>query len=253
MVEIDIKFNIVPEEMAKVGVCFGHRTSKCNPKMKPYIWGVKGSVHIIDVEKSAEKLKQALEFIEKLVLENKKLILIGTKIPVKELIKEISSDCGLDYVTERWIGGTFTNFKVIRKRIDYFLDIEAKKAKGELSKYTKKERLEIDKDLDRFEMKFGGIRNLTSLPEAIFVSDIEQDNLAVQEARIKGIKIIAIADTNVDPSLVDYFIPANDDAVSSVGYILNKVKQTILAAKDERQKIKDKEQKEQKTEKTEEK
>ena len=243
MAETDKKFNIVLEEMAQAGVCFGHTTSKCNPKMKPYIWGVKGPVHIIDVEKSAEKLKQALEFIEKIIIEDKKLILVGTKIPIKDLIKEISSECDLNYVTERWIGGTFTNFKVIRKRIDYFLDIEAKKTKGELSKYTKKERLEIDKDLNRFEMKFGGIRNLTSLPEAIFVSDINHDDLAVQEARIKGIKIIAIADTNVDPSLVDYFIPANDDAVSSVGYILNKVKDSILTAKNKRQKLKDKEKK----------
>ena len=224
-------FKIDPEEMAQAGVHFGHRASRVHPKMESYLCGTRNTVHIIDLEKTTERLKEALKFIQETISENKNLLLIGTKIQLKDLVKEVAAECNLPYINERWLGGTFTNFEVIKKRIEYFKDLEKKKAAEEFKKYTKKERAKIDQKLKGLEIKFGGIKNLTKLPDAIFVLDMQKDALAVKEARIKGIKVIGISDTNVDPTLADYPIPANDDAISSVKYILEKVKEVILKTK----------------------
>lgn len=224
-------FQLDIEEMAKAGLHFGHRTSRLHPKMKPYLEGVRNTVHIIDLEKTKEKFIEALKFIQEIISQGKVLLLIGTKIQVKNLVKEMAGECSLPYVNERWLGGTFTNFEIMKKRIEYFKDLERKKKEGELEKYTKKERAKIDQELSKLEIKFGGLKNLEKLPEAIFVLDMKKDNLAVKEARRKGVKVIGIADTNVDPTLADYPIPANDDAISSVKYILEKVKEVILKAK----------------------
>lgn len=224
-------FNIDPAEMSRAGLHFGHRTSRVNPKMKPYLSGVRNGVHIIDLEKTKEKFEEALDFIQKIISEGKTLLVVGTKIQVKDLTKEMSEECGLPYVVNRWLGGTFTNFETIKKRIEHFKDLERKKAEGQFEKYTKKERAKIDQELKDLEIKFGGIKNLEKLPDAIFVLDMKTDALSVKEARAKGIKVIGISDTNCDPTLADYLIPANDDAVSSVRYILEKVKKVILSAK----------------------
>ena len=224
-------FKINTEEMAQAGLYFGHKTSKIHPRMKPYLFGARNGVHLIDLEKTAEKLKEALKFIQKLISEGKTLIFVGTKIQVKDLVKNTAEECGLPYVTERWLGGTFTNFDIIKKRIEYFKDLENKKKEGELEKYTKKERAQIDKELAALQVKFGGIKTLSQLPDAIFVLDIKKDDLAIREAMAKGIKVVGISDTNTDPALADYPIPGNDDAVSSVKYILDKVKDVILKAK----------------------
>jgi len=224
-------FGINLKDMTEAGLYFGHRISRIHPKMKPYISGTKNAVHIIDLEKTAENFKEALDFIKDIISEEKALLLIGTKIQVKDLVKETAEDCDLPYINGRWLGGTFTNFKTIKKRIDYFKDLEKKKETGELKKYTKKERIKIDRELMNLENKFGGIKNLEELPYAIFVLDMKKDALAVKEARKKGVMIIAIADTNVDPTLADYPIPANDDAISSVKYILEKIRKVIIGSK----------------------
>ena len=224
-------FNINPEEMAQAGLHIGHRISRVNPKIKPYLFGVRNNVHIIDLTKTAEELKKALKFIRELILENKILLIIGTKIQVKDLVKDFSAECALPYVSERWLGGTFTNFDILGRRIEYFKDLEKRKATGELEKYTKKEKAKFDHELRDLEIKFGGIKNLEKLPDAVFVLDMKKDFLAVKEAREKGVKVIGIAHTNVDPNLADYPIPANDDAISSVKYILDKVKEVILKTK----------------------
>ncbi|MFA4998527.1 MAG: 30S ribosomal protein S2 [Candidatus Paceibacterota bacterium] len=220
-------FNLNLEEMAKAGLHFGHRTSNINPKIKPYIFGTRNTIHIFDLEKTVEKMKEALKFIRELASENKILLVVGTKIQVKKMTEELAKACDLPYVNERWLGGTFTNFDTILKRIEYFKSLEKKKKEGELDKYTKKERAKIDKVLKDLEIKIGGIRNLTKLPDAILILDMKKDLLAVKEARMRGVKIVGIADTNVDPELADYPIPANDDAISSVKYILEKVKEAI--------------------------
>ena len=227
--EIDFKLDV--EEMARAGLHFGHRTSRIHPKIKPYLYGVRNGVNIIDLEKTVEKLKEALRFIKELISEGKILLLVGTKVQVKNSVKEVAEECGLPYIIERWLGGTFTNFEIIKKRLEYFKDLEKKKAGGELEKYTKTERAKIDREIGDLELKFGGIKNLERLPDAIFVSDMKKDALSVKEAKMKGIKVIGIADTNVDPTLADYPIPANDDALSSVKYILEKVKTAVLKAK----------------------
>jgi small subunit ribosomal protein S2 len=225
------KLNVDVEEMAKAGLHLGHKSSKIHPQMAPFLYGVRNGVHIIDLEKTKEKFVEALEFIKNLISEDKILLIIGTKIQVKDLVESVARDCDLPYVNVRWLGGTFTNFEVVKKRLEHFKDLENKKTKGELDKYTKKERALFDKELKDLEMKFGGIKNLERLPDAIFIIDIKKDALAVKEARQKGMKIIGISDTNVDPNLADYPIPANDDAISSVKYILEKVKETILNTK----------------------
>ena len=224
-------FKIDPEEMAQAGLHFGHRTSRIHPKMAPFLYGIRNTIHIIDLEKTKEKLKEALKFIQKLISEDKILLLVGTKIQIKDLVKDTAKDCGIPYVNERWLGGTFTNFETIKKRIDHFKDLEKRKAEGELEKYTKKEKAEIDRGLKNFELKFGGIKNLSRLPDAIFVLDIKKDALAIKEARQMQIKVIGISDTNADPTLADYPIPANDDARSSVKYILEKLAGVIKKQK----------------------
>ena len=231
-------FGIDLEEMLKSGLHFGHRISLCHPKIKPYLLGVRNTVHIIDLEKISQKFKEALNFIQGFIAEGKTLMIIGTKIQVKELVKKIAEECDLPYVNERWLGGTFTNFEVIKKRINYFKDLERKKAEKEFEKYTKKERANIDKELKNLEIKFGGLKKLEKIPEAIFILDMKKDKVAVKEARMKGVKVIGIADTNIDPTLADFPIPANDDAISSVKYILEKVKEVILSAKRKRQSAK---------------
>jgi len=221
-------FNLDPEEMMKAGVHFGHRTSKHHPKMGDFLYGVRNSVHIIDLTKTAEKLKEALEFVQKLISEDKIILFVGTKIQAQELLKNFAQELSLPYVVERWLGGTLTNFETIKKRTEYFKDLEKKKAEGEFEKYTKKEQVGLDRELEDLEMKFGGIKSLEKLPDAIFVLDMEKDAIAIKEAREKGVKVIGIADTSVDPTLADFPIPANDDALSSLEYILNKVKEAIL-------------------------
>ncbi len=227
------EFNLNPEEMAKAGLVFGHRTSKTHPKMKEYISGVRNTVHIIDVEKTAGKLKEALEFVQKLISENKILLLVGTKIQSKQLVKEVGKEIGIPYISERWLGGTFTNFETIKKRVEYLKNLEAKKEAGELEKYTKKERAKFDKEINDLENKIGGIKNMDRLPDAIFVLDMIKDELAAKESRKKGIPVIAVCDTNINPELADYIIPASDDSVLSAKYILEKIKEVVLKTKTE--------------------
>lgn len=224
-------FNI--EEMEKASVQFGHRVSKLHPRMKPYLSGVKNGVHTIALEKTSEKLAEALKFIYSLVSEGKNVLLVGTKVPIKEMVKQSAESVNLPYVNERWLGGAFTNFDTILKRVNHFKDLQKQKEQGALDKYTKKERMIIEKEIQSLKTKFNGVRDLVKLPEAVFVSDMRKDELAAKEARKKGIKVIAICDTNTDPNTIDYPIPANDDAISSVKYILDRFVEVVSEAKKE--------------------
>ena len=219
------KVDPVIEEMTKAGLHFGHKTSKTHPKMKPYIGGVRNTVHMFDLQKTREYLQKALDYIQSLRAEGKTLLLVGTKIQIKNLVKETAAACSLPYVSERWIGGTFTNFGTIAKRTEYFRGLEQKKEAGELEKYTKKEQLGIAEEMKNLEMHFGGIKNLAKLPDAVFICDLDKNQLVLREAKNKGIPVIAIVDTNIDPTLVDYVVPANDDAQSSARYILDKIQE----------------------------
>ncbi|MFH1582489.1 MAG: 30S ribosomal protein S2 [bacterium] len=225
------KIKLDPEEMMEAGLHFGHKTSKIHPKIKPYLYGVRNGIYIFDLEKTSEKLNEALDFINNLISEGKTMVLIGTKVQIKSLVGETGREINIPYINDRWLGGTITNFGMIKKSIEHFKELEEKKKTGELAKYTKKERAEFDKKIESLEMKFGGIKELTTIPDAIFVLDMKKDLSAVKEAKLKGISVIGLADTNIDPSLADYPIPANDDAITSVKYILEKLKEVVLRAK----------------------
>lgn len=226
MAKGDIKLNI--EEMSAAGVQYGHKVSKLHPKMKHFVSGIKNNVHTFDLEKTAKEFEKALNFIGKLVSEGKVIIFVGTKVQLKALVKDSAEEVGVPYVTERWLGGTFTNFETIQKRVSYFKDLERKRETGELEKYTKKERLDFDKEIAILKTKFEGIRNMQKLPDAVLILGLDKDITCAREAKKKGIKIISIVDTNVNPDIVDYMIPANDDAISSVKYVLEKTKDCII-------------------------
>jgi len=224
-------FNLNIEDMEKAGLQFGHRVSKLHPRMKPYLSGIRDGVHTLALEKTAEKFAEALKFVSDLISEGKILVLVGTKIPIKNLVREAAEAVGVPYINERWLGGTFTNFETILKRINHFRDLKKQKEIGGLEKYTKKEKMKIDKEIKALEIKFEGIKNLAKLPDAVFVLDMNKDGLAASEARKKGIKVVAICDTNIDPNLVDFPIPANDDAISAAKYVLEKFSDVVGAAK----------------------
>jgi len=215
------------EEMLKAGVHFGHRTSKWNTKMEPYIFTSRNNIHIIDLEKSHEKLEQALEFISGIKETKGTILFVGTKISTKDIAKKLAQEAKMPYVTEKWVGGTLSNFEVISKRLTYFRDLEKNKKTGELKKYTKKERHDFDIELQKLESKFGGIKEMTKLPDVLFVIDVHKEKLAVKEAGMKEIPVVGICDTNADPTTVDWPIPANDDAISSLKLILDAVAQVL--------------------------
>ncbi|MDP2926957.1 MAG: 30S ribosomal protein S2 [bacterium] len=228
MVKHELQVDINHEAMLEAGMHFGHPASTLHPRMKPFLFGTRNGTQIIDLEKSGEKLKEALKFIQELTKENGVVLLVGTKIHIKKMVKEVAEECGLPYVSERWLGGTFTNFETIKKRVSHLKALEKEMAEGLLDKYTKKERAAIEKEVEGLEKRFGGIKTMEVLPQAIFICDMKKELLAIKEARHKGVKVIGLADTNIDPKLADYPIPANDDAVNSVKYILDKIKETIL-------------------------
>lgn len=220
--KLNTKVNV--EEMQEAGLHLGHKTSKLNPKTSEFVLGIKNTVHVFDLEQTAKCLEGAIEFAKVLGKEKKVLMFVSTKPPLKRLVKETAIELKMPFVVERWLGGTFTNFEVISKRAKYFKKLEEEKESGEFEKYTKKERVKKEKDLQSMGLKFEGLKNLDKMPDAIFIADIVKDKLALKEAFENKVKTITIVDSNADPSLVDFPIPANDDAISSVNYILSKIK-----------------------------
>lgn len=233
-IEKKIGYGISVDDMIQAGLGYGHDKSKLNPKMKDYIAKQKDRVHIIDLDQTAEKLTEALDFVKELKSEGKSIAFVGTKVAIRDLVKDIAIKCNSPYVTERWIGGVFTNFKEIRKRINYFKDLEAKTKEIDFEKkYVKKERLTMLKELERLRLKFDGVKNMEELPKAVFIVDVTKDTIALTEARQCGIKVIAFADTNVNPKLIDYPIPGNDDAYTSIEYVLYKIEEVFNGKKAE--------------------
>lgn len=228
------KMELSLEGMLKAGMHFGHKKARWNPKMKGYIFGLRQGVHIINLEKSLECLKKALSFAEELVAKDGQILFVSTKKQAKDLVFTIAEETQMPYVNQRWLGGTFTNFGDIFSRIKYLLNTKADIEAGKFVELTKLERLRLKKDLEKLEEKVGGLSRMKRIPEAIFVLDIKKDMTAIREARKKGVKIIGIVDTNFDPNLVDFPIPANDDALSSLGYVLKIFAQSIVEAKKKR-------------------
>ena len=212
---IDLKILI------KNGVHFGHQTSRWFPKMAPYIWGYKNNIHLIDISKTAHQLEQAAKFLESIASKNKSILLVGTKKAAKGLIKQISADLNLPYVTERWVGGIFTNRLQVQKAVKNYQTYKEILEKSDQYSYTKKELNVCQKKLDRLERNIGGVKNLTWPLGAVLVVDVKKEHVAVKEAQVVGIPIVALVDTNCDPTGINYVIPANDDAPRSIGVLLN--------------------------------
>ena len=218
--------------MLKAGVHFGHKKSKRHPKMSQYIYTVRNGISIKDLGKTTTKLNEALEYVKDITSKGGVILFVGTKKQARETVKETAEKCGMPYVTERWLGGTFTNFEKIASSIKRLEKMVSEKESGELEKkYNKKERLEIDREIKRLERKFGGIKTMKKLPEAVFIIDIKEDLTAVTESNSKKIPIVAIVDTNVDPTLVSYSIPSNDDAIGAIKLMTNAVADVIIEAK----------------------
>jgi len=221
------------EEMLKAGMHFGHSTSRWHPKMEPFIFTSRKGVYIIDLMKSRQMLETALEFIKKMTSESKQILFVGTKNQVKKPLKALAQEAGMAYVTEKWLGGFLTNFAIIRKTIRKYQDLLDNKNAGKLDKYTKKERLEIDREIARLEIRVGGLTNLKKLPDVLFIWDIKNEKTALLEARKKNIPVIAVCDTNANPEGVKYIIPANDDATKTIKLILQCVKEALSDGKKE--------------------
>lgn len=221
-------------EMAQAGLHLGRKKSKWHPKMKPYIYSVQHGFQIIDLAKTAECLEAALKFLSETVKKGGAVLFVGTAPSASIIIEEAAKAVGMPYVSKRWIGGTLTNFKVISGRSNHYKDLLKKRESGELQKYTKKERLEFDKEIERLEKKFGGIVNLDKPPAAVFIVNTKVDEIAVREARRTKIPVVALLNTDTDPTPIDYPIPANNSAVPALKYIIDKIVETINKAKSER-------------------
>lgn len=219
-------------EMLEAGVHVGHVRSKRHPAMAPYVWGLRANVEIIDLMKTKEKLAAALAFLKQTAREGKLILFAGTRPSAKDLIRQTAEELGYPYVNQRWIGGTLTNFWVIRKRIETLEGLEHEKATGGFEKYTKWEQLELEKKMERLREHFDGLRRLSKLPDAVVIVDISHDKIALQEAARVKTPVVALTDTNTDPRKIAYPVPSNDDARPAVAYMLGRMKAAICEGKE---------------------
>ncbi len=223
--------NAVVKELLEAGAHFGHLTSVWHPKMEDYIFTQRNRIHIIDLEKTAERLDQAYAFVRELITNRQTLLFVGTKKQAQQIIEEEASRCGMCYVNQRWIGGTLTNFDTIQSRINYLVGLEDRQIKGELEHLPKKEKAKIEKEISRLNIKIGGFKEMDTLPGALFVVDIIKDKIALSEAKKLDIPVVAIVDTNCNPEEVDYPIPANDDAIKAIKLICSRIADAVLEGK----------------------
>lgn len=213
-------FSVAVEDLLEAGSHFGHQVRRWNPKMDKYIWSSRDGVHIFDLLVTADKLAEACEYLYQAASQGKRIVMVGTKRQAAEIVKETAQKAGVNFVTERWMGGTITNWEQIKGRIDKLTKMKEDREKGEFKKYTKREQMLLDREIDRLERFFGGLVGLSNYPEVLFVVDTHKERIAVREAKNKGITVVGVIDTNADPSVVDYVIPANDDAVRSIKLIV---------------------------------
>jgi len=230
MIDVSIK------TLLEAGAHFGHRTWRWNPKMKDFIYGEKNGIHIIDVEKTLEHLQEAYEFVCDQTAEGKKVLMVGTKRQAKDIILDCAEQCNAYYVTDRWLGGMLTNFRTIKKTIARMLDYEKMEIDGRASNMPKKEALKIHKERIKLNKYLNGIKDMTNLPDIIFIIDIKNEDIAYKEALKLRIPVVAIVDTNIDPDNIDYPIPGNDDATRSINLFTS----IIAAAIEEGNEIHDK-------------
>ena len=229
-----------PEEVSiksllAAGAHFGHQTSRWNPRMKKYIFTARNGIHIIDLEQTAALLHITCDYVKDLVAKGEDIIFVGTKKQAKEAIEEEAKRCGMPYVNQRWLGGMLTNFDTIQTRIDHLVRLEDQKARGQFEVLPKKEAQTLTKEIERLNRQMGGFKEMTKLPGAVFIIDPVKDLIAVTEARKMGVPIVAVVDTNCDPTLIDHPIPANDDAVRAVRLICSCMASAVLEGRKARE------------------
>ena len=215
------------QELLNAGVQFGHLKSAVHPNMFPYIFGTRNNIHIININLTVEKLEQAIQFLQQCKKENKTVLFVGTRFPVRSLVQEIATALKMPYITTYWPGGLITNWDTVRTRIERFKELEKLTTSENWEKYTKQERALMSRELEKLRDRWGGIQNMEKVPDVLFIVDLQEDNIAFAEAKKKNIPVISLVDTNINPQGVDYFIPANDDSVSSVSVILHKIKDSL--------------------------
>lgn len=221
------------QDLLEAGVHFGHQSSRWNPKMKKYIFAARNGIHIIDLKKTLTALQEALQAIRSVTLEGDRVLFVCTKRQLRPIIEQEATRCGAFFVTERWLGGMLTNFATIRKQIRRLKELERGLDEGAYEFYTKKEQLLLQREREKLEKYLGGVKDMGRLPGALFVVDARKELIAVKEAKKLGISVIAIADTNADPDLIDYPIPGNDDAIRSVSLIVGAAADAIEQARRE--------------------
>ena len=219
---------VTMKQLLETGVHFGHRTRRWNPKMARYIYTERNGVHIIDLQQTVRALERAYAFVRDVVAEGKQVLFVGTKRQAQETIRLEATRCSMPYVNQRWLGGTLTNWQTIRERIEYLKDLEARKAAGEFDRLTKREALMREREIEKLNGRLGGIKEMQGLPGALYVVDVKNEETAVKEADRLGIPIVAIVDTNCDPDLIDYVIPANDDAIRAIRLLTSKIADAVL-------------------------
>ena len=219
------------KQLLEAGVHFGHQTRRWNPKMAPYIFTERNGIYIIDLQKTVRKIDEAYMFVRDIALENKSILFVGTKKQAQESIESEAKRCGMYFVNNRWLGGTLTNFRTIRTRIERLNAIDAMEKNGQFDVLPKKEVIKLQAEREKLEKNLGGIREMKKLPGARFVVDPRKERIAVTEARKLGIPIVAIVDTNCDPDEIDYVIPGNDDAIRAVKLIAGKLADAVLEGK----------------------
>ena len=219
------------KQLLESGAHFGHQTSRWHPRMKRYIFTKRNGIHIIDLEQTVSMLGNACNFIKQVVADGGNILFVGTKRQAQETIEEETRRCDMYYVNQRWLGGVLTNFSTIQNRIDYLVRLEDQQAKGEFSRLPKKEALKLEKEIIRLNRLIGGFKEMTSLPAALFIVDVIKERLALAEAKRVGIPVAAIADTNCDPTDINYPIPANDDAIKSIKLICGRIADAVIEGK----------------------
>ena len=223
---------VTMKQLLEAGVHFGHQTKKWNPKMAKYIYDARNTIHIIALQLTVDLIEEAYKFIHKVASEGKSVLFVGKKNQAQEAIKSEAERCGMFYMNQRWLGGTLTNFQTIRTRIDKLTKLNQMEAIGEFELLPKKEVIKLKAERDTLEKNLGGIKNMRTLPGALFVVDLRIEHIAVKEARALGIPIVGLVDTNCDPDLVDYVIPGNDDAIRAVKLIASIIADAVVAAKE---------------------
>jgi small subunit ribosomal protein S2 len=227
------------KSLVEAGIHFGHRASHWNPKMAPYIYGKRNKIHVLDVKETVKGLLRARKFLTRTVAEGKDVLFVGTKRQARDSIERHAEDCGMHYITERWLGGTLTNFRTIRERLKRLEELERLEESGEFNSYSKKMEAQLKREKRKIQINLGGLRNMTQLPGAMVVVDVRHEHNAVREAKKLGIPTVALIDTDSDPDYADIPIPGNDDAMRGIDVIISNLAAAVNEGKQQRQPSKD--------------